>query len=67
MSMRKFYYIRANPKDITGDEYNAFARTHKITDGHLWIIDWVGDVEGMVIKEVTADEFNELNNSKTYG
>lgn len=64
--MRKYYYIRANPKDITGNEYNEFARTHTIPN-HLWIIDWVYDVEGMVIKEITANEFNEINNQQTYG
>jgi hypothetical protein len=60
--MRKFYYVRANPKDVTGEEYNAFARAHPMPI--MWIIDWVGDVEGMVIKEVTADEFNILNNNR---
>ena len=66
-TMRKFLYIKANPKDVSQDEYNHFARTHLLTDGWLFIIDWVYDVEGWNEKEVTADEFNKLNNSNTYG
>jgi len=59
--LRKFYYIRANPKHITGDEYNNLVRQYPLPN-NLFIMDFVGDVDKYEVKEVTADEFNKLNN-----
>jgi len=70
--MIKYYYIRANGNEVTKDEYNNFAREYtanldKNGNKHVWVIDWVGDVSGMVITEVEANKYNEIINSRSYG
>lgn len=68
----KYYYIRANGNDINQHQYNKFAKKYspnqdKYGNKHVWVIDWVGDVSGMVITEVEADKYNEIINSRSYG
>jgi hypothetical protein len=62
---KKYLYIRANPKDVTQNEYNAFARQYPRPS--VWIIDWVSDCTGWNQTEITPDEYNRIHVQKTYG
>jgi len=63
--MRKFYYIRANPKKFTQQRYNNLISAYQIPT--QFILDWVYDIEDYEIKEVTGQEFTLIQNNKHYG
>jgi hypothetical protein len=63
---RRYYYIRANPKQVTQKQYNEFVSRYP-QPVNMFVMDWVHDVEGIVTKEITAEEFNLIHNQQTYG
>lgn len=63
----KFIYIRANPKQTSQARYNELALEYQITKGYQFIMDFVHDVEGQEIREVTSEEFNKLHMAQSYG
>lgn len=63
---KKYYYIKANPKDLTNIDYNNLVRSLHLPH-NLFIIDWVHNVTGKEVEEITAERFNQIINSKSYG
>lgn len=63
---KKYYYIKANPKDLTNIDYNNLVRSLPLPL-NLFVIDWVHNVTGKKVEEITAERFNQIINSKSYG
>ena len=63
---KRYFYIKANPKDLTNIDYNNLVRSLPLPL-NLFVIDWVHNVTGKQVEEVTAEHFNQIMNNTNFG